>query len=47
MTTTSGNIISAAKNLLAFEGYLKHDGHPYVEYPPLLPTVVAVISAPG
>lgn len=47
MTTISGDIISAAKSLLAFEGYLQYDGRPYVEYPPLLPTLVAMIGVTG
>jgi len=47
MTSISGDIVSAARSLAALQGYVQHDGRPYVEYPPLLPTILAPIKLIG
>lgn len=36
--------ISVAQNLLAFEGFIDFDGHPYTKWPPLYPLLLALFS---
>lgn len=43
----SANYLCAARSLLAGDGYLCADGSPYAAWPPLFPTLLAVIGLAG
>ena len=43
----SRNYLAASSSLLAGDGYQNHDGTPYVNWPPLFPTLLAAIDAAG
>lgn len=39
--------ISSAKSLLSGSGYLLYDGHPYIQWPPLFPAMLAALGLVG
>jgi hypothetical protein len=47
VTPDSVAYISTARNLLSGEGYARHDGRPFVDWPPLFPTLLAWIGLSG
>jgi hypothetical protein len=47
ITTDSAHYLSSAENLLAGKGYTAYDGTPYVHWPPLLPSLMALLSLSG
>jgi hypothetical protein len=47
MTTVSGDYVSAARSLVAGEGFVQHDGRAYIEYPPLYPVALAAFGWAG
>jgi hypothetical protein len=47
VTPDSVAYISTARNLLAGEGYAIHDGRPFVNWPPLFPTLLSLIGLGG
>jgi 4-amino-4-deoxy-L-arabinose transferase-like glycosyltransferase len=47
VTPDSVAYISTARNLLSGEGYARHDGRPFVDWPPLFPTLLALIGLGG
>jgi hypothetical protein len=47
VTPDSVAYISTARNLLSGEGYAIHDGRPFVNWPPLFPTLLAWIGLGG
>lgn len=47
ITTDSVYYLSSAENLLAGKGYIGFDGKPYVHWPPLFPSLMAILSLSG
>ncbi len=47
LSTDSASYISAARSLLAGNGYLYFDGRLFVAFPPLFPTVLAILGLIG
>ena len=47
LSSDSTEYISAARGLLAGQGYVCHDGSPYTGWPPLFPTLLAGIGLTG
>lgn len=47
ITSDSVNYLGTAENLLAGKGYISYDGTPYVHWPPLLPSLMAIPSLSG
>jgi len=47
ITTDSVHYLSSAENLLAGNGYTGYDGRPYVHWPPLFPSLMAILSLSG
>jgi len=43
----SANYIAAAKSLLAGRGFVRYDGDPFVHWPPLFPSVLALLELTG
>ncbi len=47
MSTDAICYVSAARHLLEGKGYLDYDGRPYTHWPPLLPTILALLGLVG
>jgi hypothetical protein len=47
ITTDAAHYLSSAENLLAGQGYTSFNGIPYVHWPPLFPSLIALISLLG
>lgn len=47
ITTDSVHYLSSAENLLAGYGYTSFNGEPYVHWPPLFPSLMALLSLSG
>lgn len=47
MSSDAVSYVSVAEHLLAGKGYLDYNGAPYVHWPPLFPTILAVLGLAG
>jgi hypothetical protein len=47
ITPDSVHYLSSAENLLAGKGYIGYDGQPYTHWPPLFPSLMALLSLSG
>jgi hypothetical protein len=47
VTPDSVYYLSSAENLLAGKGYVSYDGQPYTHWPPLFPSLMALLSLSG